>query len=97
MITTTDGDQAIDLTKKALPDLVILDIKINPAYDGGLEVFKEMKTFDPKIPVILNSAYTTFRGDFCSWLADAYIVKSSNLTEVKRNIKRLLDLNKHSY
>jgi two-component SAPR family response regulator len=75
-----------------LLDLVVLDIKINPAYGGGLEVLKEIKTFDNKIQVILNSAYTTFRADFSTWLADAYVIKSSDLTELKRRIKELLHL-----
>jgi DNA-binding response OmpR family regulator len=92
VITATDGEQAINLNKKALPDLVVLDIKINPAYGGGLEVLKEIKTFDNKIPVILNSAYTTFRADFSTWLADAYVIKSSDLSELKRRIKELLHL-----
>ncbi|MCK4385458.1 MAG: response regulator [candidate division Zixibacteria bacterium] len=92
VITTTDGEKAIDLTKKVLPDLVVLDIKINPAFGGGLEVLKEIKTFDRKIPVILNSAYATFRADFSSWLADAYIIKSSDLTELRQSIKKLLHI-----
>jgi len=75
-----------------LPNLVVLDIKINPAYGGGLEVLKEIKTFNNKIQVILNSAYTTFRADFSTWLADAYIIKSSDLSELKRRIKELLHL-----
>jgi len=92
VITATDGEQAINLTKKALPNLVVLDIKINPAYGGGLEVLKEIKTFNNKIPVILNSAYTTFRADFSTWLADAYVIKSSDLSELKQKIKELLHL-----
>lgn len=75
-----------------LPNLVVLDIKINPAYGGGLEVLKEIKTFNNKIQVILNSAYTTFRADFSTWLADAYVIKSSDLSELKRRIKELLHL-----
>jgi DNA-binding response OmpR family regulator len=90
VITTTDGDQAIHLTKMVLPDLVILDIKINKVL--GLEVLEKIKAFDHKIPVILNSAYATFRADFSSWMADAYIIKSSDLTELKRSIKTLLHL-----
>ncbi|MCJ7578005.1 MAG: hypothetical protein MUO91_06100 [candidate division Zixibacteria bacterium] len=62
------------------------------AYGGGLEVLKEVKTFDNKIPVILNSAYTTFRADFSTWLADAYVIKSSDISELKRRIKELLHL-----
>lgn len=88
--TTTDGDRAIDLTKEVLPDLVVLDIKINKVL--GLEVLNEIKAFDLRIPVVLNSGYATFRADFRSWLADAYIVKSSNLTELKRTVRKLLHL-----
>jgi DNA-binding response OmpR family regulator len=90
VITTTDEDRALDLTKKVLPGLVILDIKTDNLL--GLEVLREIKTFDNRIPVILNSSYATFRAHFSSWMADAYIVKSSDLTELKRNIKKLLHL-----
>ena len=90
VITTTDGDQAIDITKRVSPGLVVLDIKINNLL--GLEVLREIKTFDHKIPVILNSAYATFRAHFSSWMADAYVVKSSDLTELKLSIKKLLHL-----
>ena len=90
VITTTDGDQAIDLTKRVSPGLVVLDIKINNLL--GLEVLREIKTFDHRIPVILNSAYATFRAHFSSWMADAYVVKSSDLTELKLSIKKLLHL-----
>jgi DNA-binding response OmpR family regulator len=90
VITATDGEQAIDLTKKGFPDLVVLDIKINKVF--GLDVLKEIKTFNQKIPVILNSAYATFKADFSSWMADAYLVKSSDLYELKQRIKELLHL-----
>ena len=90
VITTTGGDQAIELTKRASPDLVILDIKLTKV--PGLEVLREIKAQDHKIPVILNSAYTTFKADFSSWLADAYLIKSSDLTQLKRSIKKLLRL-----
>jgi DNA-binding response OmpR family regulator len=90
VITATDGEQAIHLTKKALPDLVVLDIKINKVF--GLDVLEEIKTFNRKIPVILNSAYAAFKADFSTWLADAYVIKSSDLSELKRRIKELLRL-----
>jgi len=90
VITATDGEQAISLTKKAFPDLVVLDIKINKVF--GLDVLKEIKTFNQKIPVILNSAYTTFKADFSSWMADAYLIKSSDLSELKQRIRELLHL-----
>ena len=44
------------------------------------------------LPIILNSAYSTYKSDFQSWLADAYVVKSSNLEELKRKVKELVSL-----
>ncbi len=90
VIATTDGNQAIDLTKRVLPGLVILDIKTNDLL--GFEVLREIKTFDDRIPVILNSVCATYRAHFSSWMADAYVVKSSDLTELKQSIKKLLHL-----
>jgi DNA-binding response OmpR family regulator len=88
VITAIDGEQAISLTKATLPDVVVLDIKINKVF--GLDVLKEIKAFNQKIPVILNSAYATFKADFSSWMADAYLIKSSDLSELKQRIKELL-------
>src|SRR4030067_458259 len=53
-------------------DLVILDIKMEKM--DGLEVLEELRTKTNGIPVILNSAYSTYKNNFTSWLADAYVV-----------------------
>ncbi len=42
------------------------------------------------IPIIINTAYSIYKDNFMSWVADAYIVKSSDLTELKNKIKELL-------
>ena len=42
------------------------------------------------MPVILNSAYSSYKDNFLSWSADAYVVKSSDLGELKQTIKSLL-------
>jgi DNA-binding response OmpR family regulator len=88
VMTTMDGEEAVLLTKKNLPDLVVLDIKIKKLH--GLEVLKRIKEFNKNLPVVLNSAYETFKSDFSSWIADAYLIKSSNLAELKEKIAELL-------
>ncbi len=88
VMTTMDGEEAVLLTKKSLPDLVVLDIKIKKLH--GLEVLKRIKEFNKNLPVVLNSAYETFKSDFSSWIADAYLIKSSNLAELKEKIAELL-------
>ena len=88
VMSTMDGEEAVLLTKKNLPDLVVLDIKIKKLH--GLEVLKRIKEFNKDLPVVLNSAYETFKSDFSSWIADAYLIKSSNLAELKEKIAELL-------
>ncbi len=85
-----DGEDAIRIAKKSILDLVILDIRINKI--EGLEVLKEIKRIKKDLPVILNTAYSTYKLDFASWMADAYIVKSSKLDELKEKIRELLKI-----
>ena len=42
-----------------------------------------MMEIQPSLSVILNSGYSTYKDDFSSWLADAYLVKSGDTTELK--------------
>jgi DNA-binding NarL/FixJ family response regulator len=60
-----------------------------PGMDG-LEALGKLLAEDPKVPVVLNSAYSSYKDNFLSWSADAYVVKSSDLTELKETIRRLL-------
>ncbi len=70
-------------------DLVILDILLP---DGScFELLEQIVLKRREVPVIINTAYDTFRFDFKTWAADAFVVKSSDLTELKNNVKRLLD------
>jgi hypothetical protein len=43
------------------------------------------------IPVIINNAYSLYKDNFLAWLADALIVKSADLAELKLKIRELLD------
>lgn len=69
-------------------DLVVLDIQIKQ--ESGLEMLQKIVKEKSGLPVILCSAYNCYKDDFASWLADAYVVKSSNLNELKSEIARLL-------
>jgi len=62
-------------------DLVVLDIRLDEG--SGLELLREIKAAAPDRPVVLNTAYARYKDDFASWLADAYVVKSSDLEELK--------------
>lgn len=85
------GTDAVDLVREKSYDLVVLDIGM-PEMDG-LETLGRMLSMDNKLPVILNTAYPSYKDNFMSWAADAYVVKSSDLTELKSKIKESLTKN----
>jgi len=82
----SSGKEAIAWIKKERPRAVVLDIKLGDM--EGLRVLEEIKEFDRTIPVILNSAYAVYKADFASWMADDYVVKSSNISELISKVKQ---------
>ena len=84
----SDAKEAMDYLNRSRPDLIVLDIKM-PGMDG-LEALGRILSKDNTIPVILNSAYSSYRDSFMSWSADAYLTKSSDTTELKAKIRQLL-------
>ncbi|MCB2182849.1 MAG: response regulator [Desulfobulbaceae bacterium] len=82
------GEEALDKLKIIAPDLVVLDI--NMPGMNGIDVLRRLKEINPELPVILSSAYQEFKQDLASWASDDYIVKSSNLDELKNAVKKHL-------
>jgi DNA-binding response OmpR family regulator len=88
VLTASDGREALKIVQDQKPDLVVLDVNM-PVMDG-LDTLSQMLEHDNKMPVIINTAYASYKESFTSWSADAYIVKSSDLTELKQTVKKLL-------
>ena len=86
--TTGTAEGARERVAKGDIDLVVLDIRLGET--SGLALLREIKARDARIPVVLSTAYARYQDDFSSWLADAYIVKSSDLGELKQAVRRCL-------
>lgn len=67
------------------PDVVVLDIKMVDV--SGLDVLQDVRNRFYDLPVILCSAYGMYKGDIKSIAADYYVVKSSDLSELKQKIQ----------
>ncbi len=88
VVSCSNGNEALERFDKENPDLVILDIAMPGV--SGLEVLSKIKEKSPKTPVIMSTAYSHYKDDFYTYVADAYIVKSPDLTELKDKVKELL-------
>ena len=82
------GEDALEKLKIISPDLVILDI--NMPGMNGIEVLRQMKEMNPKMPVVLSSAYHEYKQDLGAWASDDYIVKSADLDDLKAAVRRHL-------
>jgi len=92
IVMAADGKECLKKIRAEKPDLVILDIRM-PKMDG-LEAIGKIIELNKNIPIILNTAYSTYKDDFMSWAADAYVVKSFDLAELKSTIRDILDKKK---
>lgn len=89
VVTANSGVEALQKLKSGAVNLVILDIRM-PGLDG-VETLKQIMELPSKPPIILNSAYTSYKDNFLTWAAAAYVVKSSDLTELKAKARELVD------
>ncbi len=88
VILAQNGKEAIEAINRISFDLIILDI-VMPMMDG-MEALGRIIRQHSNIPVILYTSYPQYRDDFISWAADAYLIKSPDLTELKAMIGHLL-------
>jgi DNA-binding response OmpR family regulator len=82
-----DADAALRLIKKHKFDLIVTDIRM--PVKNGIDLISEIMAMRKDIPIIINTAYQSYKHDFMTWAADAYLVKSSSLEELKSKIKEL--------
>jgi len=82
-------EEAMKAIEAEDPSLLVLDIKLKE--ESGIDLLLDVAKRDKKLPIILNSAYSVYKDNFQTWAADAYIVKSVDLTPLKEKIKELLE------
>ena len=86
VFTVASGHNLLRKINLFQPDLLILDIKLMD-YDG-LELLQEIRVHRHDLPVILCTAYDTYKEDPRALAADYYVIKSFDLTELKRSAVR---------
>jgi CheY-like chemotaxis protein len=98
VMTASDGVEAMSLIQAGgdmEPDLIILDIRM-PRMDG-LETMGHILKSRIDSPIIIHSAYSGYKENPLTIAADAYIVKSHDLTTLKTIISELLEKRDPAY
>lgn len=88
VLEAESAKDTFDILKCEPVDLVVLDIKLRS--ESGLDVLQRIANEFPHLPVILCSAYVSFQNDYTSWLAESYIVKSSDPEELLNEVNKVL-------
>ena len=88
VVTAANISEATEKLLEGAFDLAVLDIKLKN--ESGIELLQQLVKERHDMPVILCSAFSCYKDDFSSWLADGYVVKSGDLTELKNEIARVL-------
>jgi len=89
VVTAGNIEEATTALQLGGYDLVLLDIKLKQ--ESGLEFLQTIVKERHDLPVILSTAFSCYKDDFSAWLADGYVVKSSDLSELKQEIVRVLE------
>jgi DNA-binding response OmpR family regulator len=83
-----NGAEALAFLERAMPDLVVLDLAM-PGMDG-LDLMGRLLGLNNRLPVVIHTAYSSYQDNFMSWAADAYVVKRSDLSELKATVRTIL-------
>jgi len=89
VVTAATGHGLLNMIARERPDVVVLDIRL--ADENGLELLQEIRNTYYDLPVILCSAYESFKKNVKTIAADAYVVKSSDLNPLKKAIRRAVE------
>lgn len=87
-MTAGNAAQGLEYVETMKPDLVVLDIRM--AGMDGIEALQRILERDNTIPVILNTAFSSYRDNYLTWAADAYVTKSSDVSELLDTVGELL-------
>jgi DNA-binding NtrC family response regulator len=89
--TTSTGEAGISLVKEHFPDLVIMDVYL-PGMNG-IETFRAVREIEPKIPVIILTAFGTTEDAIEATKLGAfdYVLKPFQIPEMLALIERAIE------
>jgi len=89
--TAASGEAGVRMVREELPDLVVLDVRL-PGING-LETFKQIHAVDPKLPVIVMTAFGTTETAIEATKLGAfdYVIKPFDIPQMLATIRQALE------
>lgn len=86
--TADDGDEAIARVTSEPVDLILMDVRM--ARVGGIEALKQIRAYNPSIPVIIMTAYSSVQSAVEALKAGAYdyLIKPLDFEILKMTLER---------
>jgi CheY-like chemotaxis protein len=88
VVAVSSAQEGLRALEEQAVDVVLLDIAM-PGMDG-IEALGKILDHNNQLPVILNTAYSSYKDDFMTWAAEAYVIKSHDLDELHQAIAEVL-------
>jgi two-component system nitrogen regulation response regulator GlnG len=94
VVTVATARQGLELVRSEPPDAVILDVRLGDM--SGLEAFDRIRAIDPRLPVIIITAYATTETAIEAMKRGAfeYLLKPVDLHQLREVVARALELSR---
>jgi two-component system nitrogen regulation response regulator GlnG len=94
VITAGTGRQGIDLVRTRRPDAVLLDVRLTDM--SGLEAFDQIRAFDPRLPVIIVTAFAATETAIEAMKRGAfeYLLKPVDFHHLREVVMRAVELSR---
>ena len=88
VIAVGQGEQALSVLEHMPIELIVMDLKFTD--DQCPDYLQKIVMQHRNVKVIINSASLNCMQDFQTWAADRFIIKSSDLSELKHTIDEMM-------
>jgi two-component system nitrogen regulation response regulator GlnG len=94
VIVAQSGRQALDIVQRLRPDAVVLDVRLQDM--SGLDVFERIHAIDPRLPVIIITAFGSAEAaiDAVKRGALDYLFKPVDLLQLQDVVQRAFELSR---
>jgi two-component system nitrogen regulation response regulator GlnG len=94
VLSAPTAAQGLELARTARPDAVLLDVRLPDL--SGLEVYDRLRQLDPRLPVVVMTAYSTTETAIEAMKRGAfdYLLKPVDLAQLREVLDRALELSR---